>query len=161
MLNLDPRKNVAQLLSAALVLGVLVGGYFLFRRTVKAVTPPIAIHETIRVAAGQELHYQLRFDSAPGRLHGQWRSSREDYVMKDVAGNEISKTKSGLTDSLVGFRILGPDGRVLHQQQESTSLGYFDIKVTRTGLHTVVLNNAGAFRSTPRSVEISAIYDLD
>lgn len=114
-------------------------------------TQAIPVRETIRIDANsvQKWPFHPPGDKFPGRLLGHWTCRGK------AAGVQGAKD-----DTLVAFKLIGPDAKTIQQLDHSTS-GNFDIRFNGPGVYTFEFNNGGVFRSSARVVEIDGTYQPD
>lgn len=110
---------------------------------------PIRIKETIRIEAGKGKSLSFEFPKTPGRLYGHWSAS-----------GVSTQIKGATDDTLVAFKLVGPNNESLQNLDHLTS-GNFDIHITSPGRYTFTLDNAGILRASDRVVEIEATYKPD
>jgi hypothetical protein len=108
---------------------------------------PISIKRTLTVLPGTEGRMQLSFAASktPGWLRGTWS-------VKDVS----SMGKRSHDDSLVGFVMTAPNGKIIQNRDHPLS-GNFAEHYTG-GTYTLTFDNANWVRSSPRVVTFEGTY---
>jgi hypothetical protein len=139
----------------------LAGWWFVSRKTgiaspaavlKSAVTAePIPVMTKLRIEAGKGMTYTVSApgNKVPGRLYGRWTSQ-----------GKTAGIKGATDDSLVGFRLVGPDNKVV-EKSDHPSAGNFNLRFDAPGNYTFEFDNAGVVRSTARVVEFDGTYQPD
>jgi hypothetical protein len=108
------------------------------------------ITRTLTVAPGMENSIQISFprSKSPGWLRGKW-------TVRDAA----AMGKGAHDDSLVGFVLTAPSGKIVQNQDHPIS-GNFAERYTG-GTYTFTFDNAGWVRSSGRVVTFDGTYQPD
>jgi hypothetical protein len=112
--------------------------------------PPIRITRTLIVAPGAQSDLQVSFPSSktPGWLRGAW-------TVRDTTSN----ARGAHDDSLVGFVLTGPNGKIIQNRDHPIS-GNFAERY-KGGNYTFTFDNAGWVRSSSRIVTFEGTYQPD
>jgi hypothetical protein len=120
-----------------------------FTAIVKA--EPITIQETIRIQPDSEKMWNFSAPAGkyPGRLTGHW-----------TCRGKSAGILSAHDDSLVSFKLVGPDNRTIQHLDHPTAANV-DIRVDGPGVYTFTFNNGGILRPSARVVEFDGTYQPD
>jgi hypothetical protein len=157
---LDPKANAKSakgiLVTVFVLIGIIVTVWFVFARSTGAKTapmvnvltgkPPIILDDKFTVNQNYVMNHKLNIERAPGMLTGNF------YARGKTIG-----IKGAQDDTLVGFHILGPNSQKLNVLDHPVR-GNFSLRVTAPGTYTLVFDNGGIIRSTPREVTLEGKY---
>ena len=106
---------------------------------------PIPVSKTFTVDAGRQITWTLPppQGKTPGTFQGQWSSCGKSAGIKRATD-----------DTLVGFRLLGPNSNTIQSLDHPTS-GNFSARYDGSGSYTLVFDNSGFVRSSAREVTLS------
>ncbi len=101
----------------------------------------VQINDTIDIPANKVGTFKVEAKKA-SMLVGNWTSK-----------GSTANVKGATDDTLVDFRLLGPNNEVL-QKLDHPIEGNFSIDITKPGIYTFEFNNTGIVRSSGRNVTI-------
>lgn len=146
-----------------IVCGLILGGWwFVSRKTIIASplatlqsavsTAPIPIKHTIKIEPNyiQTWTFSAVASKVPGRLYGHWSCQGKSAGIRGAHN-----------DTLVSFKLVGPDNRVIVQEPKHPVEGNFDVRIDSPGVYTFEFNNGGIIRSSARVVKVDATYQPD
>jgi hypothetical protein len=149
--------STRSILIKTLAVAALSTGAFLASHEVTAATPAVSrladapaptIKETIQVEARKNVTHTFTAPAGkiPGRLTGRFT----------VKGKSAG-IKGAHDDKLVGFKLVGPDSKVL-LKLDHPEFGNFDVKIDSPGAYTFEFDNTGIIRNSARTVELEGNY---
>src|SRR5882672_4642004 len=106
-------KIARALIGVVILVGLALGGWWFLSRKTGVPSPgsvlapsPIAYKEKLTIEAGKFMNYTISAPNgkAPGRLYGRWMSR-----------GSSAGVKGATDDTLVGFKLVGPDNKVLEK----------------------------------------------
>lgn len=117
---------------------------------IKAQPQPVRSSDSVKPNFIGTYTLDFRTDQVPGMLTGSWRSQ-----------GKTAGIKGAMDDTLIAFRLKGPNNEVLQQQQDHPTSGNFSVRVMRAGRYTFEFDNSGLIRSTSRQYSLDGTYQPD
>lgn len=142
-----------------IVCGLIVGSWWFVSRKTIIASPlatlsatPIPIKQTLKIEPNyiQPWTFAAPAGKVPGRLWGRWSCQGKSAGLRGAHD-----------DSLVSFKLVGPDNKVISQQPKHPWEGNFDVRIDSPGVYTFEFNNGGIIRSSARVVKVDATYQPD
>jgi hypothetical protein len=150
------RRN--SLVTVIMVGALFVGGWWFVSRKIAIASPaalvtasPIPVTDRLNIEAGKGMTYSVTppQGKVPGWLSGRW-----------TCKGKSAGIKGAHDDSLVAFKIVGPDNKVI-EKLDHQGCGNFKLRFDGPGAYTFVFDNSGIIRSSARVVEIDGTYQPD
>lgn len=151
-------KRTSSLAALAVVGALFLGGWWLVSRKTAIASPaalvtaaPIPVTDRLTIEAGKGMTYSVTppHGKVPGWFTGRW-----------TCKGKSAGIKGAHDDSLVAFKIVGPDDKVI-EKLDHQGRGNFKLRFDGPGAYTFVFDNSGIIRSSARVVEIDGTYQPD
>jgi len=149
-----------RLIVLVIVVAAIFGAwYFMGRKFIAVPSPkqiltaaPVPINQTTTIASGHEFDWTFSAPAGktPGVFQGHWTCSGKTAAIKGATD-----------DTLIAFRILDPNNKIIQHDDDHPMGGNFKIDCDDSGSYTLVFDNSGIIRSSARNVVINATYQPD
>jgi hypothetical protein len=145
--------------SLAVVAVLAVAGWWFVGRKTAVASPatflsasPTPVKETIRVEANHVATYTLTppEGKVPGWLTGHW-----------TCAGKSAGIDGATDDTLIGFKIIGPDNKVIDKAGHHPTSGNFKVRIDGPGAYIFAFDNSGIIRSSARVVALNGTYQPD
>lgn len=145
------------------VCGLILGSWWFVSRKTIIASPlatlqsavsatPIPIKQTLEIEPNyvQPWTFAAPAGKVPGRLYGRWSCQGKGAGLRGAHD-----------DTLVSFKLIGPDNKVIVNEPKHPIDGNFDVRIDSPGEYTFEFNNGGIIRSSARVVKVDATYQPD